>query len=98
MDLMDSLKWVFFSQQLYRLAVFRMNANRSKLITDNTELLCSFLYVSLITIKIGYVGYSTFVADEDVAQLQTGKSKIIRVKERELSSFNFYTIIFILKL
>jgi hypothetical protein len=73
MDLMDSLKWVFFSQQFYRLAAFRLNANRSQLITDNTELFASFFYVSLITMSVGYIGYARFFGDGDSSEIEAGE-------------------------
>lgn len=57
---MDSLKWVFFSQQIYRLAAFRLNASRSKLMTDNLETMFSVLYVSLFSAEVGYIGYRAY--------------------------------------
>lgn len=75
MDLMDSLKWVFFSQQIYRLAAFRLNNNRSKLITDNLETFCSFFYISLITVQVAVVGYDTYFTSGD-ANIQVREGKL----------------------
>ena len=87
MDLMDSLKWVFFSQQIYRLAAFRLNSNRSKLITDNLETFGSFFYISLITVQVAVVGYETyFMPGDGYVQVRAGKSG------KKLISWYYYEI------
>lgn len=65
MDLLDSMKWVIFSQQLYRLAMFRTDKNRTKVITDNMEVFLSVVLVSLILSEVGYIGQKVYYNPEE---------------------------------
>lgn len=74
MDFMDSLKFVIFSQQIYRLAAFRFDKSRTKLMTDNKELFFSVFYVSLISAEVGYIGWKAYsFPAENFFKINVGK-------------------------
>lgn len=73
MDFLDSLKWVIFSQQLYRLAMFRTDKTRTRVITDNMELFLSLLIVGAIVAEVSYIGQKVYYnPEESFAQSQQG--------------------------
>lgn len=74
MELLDSLTWLTFSQQVYRLAVFRRDRSRSKLITDNLEIFFSVFMTSVITAEVCYIGHKVYFSPaENFFQINVGK-------------------------
>lgn len=78
MELLDSLKWMIFSQQLYRLALFRTDKLGTKLMTDKWEILMSITYILAITGEVGYIGQKLyFNPAKNFFQISDSESEIL---------------------
>lgn len=76
MDLLDSLKWQIFSQQLYRLAVFRIDKRSRKIVTDMLEVFLSVSLVSVIVAEVGYISHKIYYSPAgNFFQINKGEQK-----------------------
>src|SRR5690349_15957201 len=77
MDLINSLKWTFATQRWYRLAVFRPDKSRSKVLTDKREVFLSSLLIVAITVELAFIGHKVyFEKTENFFQTSSGDEKI----------------------
>lgn len=60
MDLISSLKYVIIVQRYYRLAVFKINKLRGKLVTNNLEVTLSLTLIALVIMELTYGAYALF--------------------------------------
>ncbi|CAO1432080.1 unnamed protein product [Diamesa tonsa] len=69
MDLINSLKYVIIVQRCYRLAVFKIDKLRGKLVTSNLEVTLSYGIIAFVILEMTYAAYALFsentVAKED---------------------------------
>lgn len=60
MDLISSLKYVIIVQRYYRLAVFKIDKLRGKLVTNNLEVTLSLTLIALVIMEMTYGAYALF--------------------------------------
>lgn len=78
MDFVDSMNWVFRSQYFYRLAVFRVDKSRSKVVTDKLEMFYSVLLLGFIAAEVAFIGHKVyFETQENFLQTKTGEEIFI---------------------
>lgn len=70
MNFLDSIKWVLFSQEHYRLAVFRIDWNSSKLITEKYQFFYSFFVIALVACEFFFCGFLLVVEDFEMPAKQ----------------------------
>jgi cell shape-determining protein MreC len=62
-DLLDSLKFVFLGQQLYRLAAFHYDSKINQLKSSNFDIFKSLLYIIVFSTEITYITQEVISAD-----------------------------------
>lgn len=64
MELFNSLKYVIYGQQFFRLATFRLDKATNTLHTNNLDVIKSLIYITAFSTQIGFVLQKLF-ADTD---------------------------------
>lgn len=65
MNFLDSIKWMIFAQEHYRLAAFRIDWKSSKFITEKYQFFYSFVVIALVVSEFIICGI--FLSDESLA-------------------------------
>lgn len=75
MNFLDSIKWMMFAQEHYRLAVFRIDWKTSKFITEKYQFFYSFFVISLLACEFIYCGF--LISTQDV--IMPARQKVFAV-------------------
>lgn len=75
MEVIDSMKWLITSQHLYRLAVFRIDKSKSKVVTGKRDIFWSLLFAAAISAEVAYVGHKVYFEPAENF-FQTSESKL----------------------
>lgn len=63
MDLFESLKYIIFGQQFFRLASLRLDKTTNLLYTSSLDVISSLIYITAFSTQIGFVLQKLFAAD-----------------------------------
>lgn len=77
MNFLDSVQTLIYSQQFFRLAAFRIDKKRNKVITDNLEIFLSSLTLIAIAVYAAYIGQKVYFSPpENFFQTSHGESSL----------------------
>jgi hypothetical protein len=79
MSNLEAFKWTLRSQQLYRLAVFRIDKSRTKLVTDNVQLLLSLAIIGVVVAELAFCGYQIHLGNALIEHNQGKKTTHLMV-------------------
>lgn len=88
MDLFDSLKYIIYGQQFFRLASLRLDKASNLLYTSNLDVVNSLIYIAAFSTQIGFVVQKLFAdtSESDVEgsfyQFNVGERARARVSNR----------------
>jgi hypothetical protein len=60
MEALDGMKFAIWSQQIYRLAVFKIDKVHRKLVTNKSQVAISIVVISVLVSVMGICGFRTY--------------------------------------